>query len=73
MPTLRSFGEGSTCGEAIDACTHAIRRGSGHGTSERWIVVTGGDPSAARVAALTLRKAAVLAGVGQGYTSDEAG
>ena len=29
MPTLRSFGEGSTCGEAIDTRTHAIRRGSG--------------------------------------------
>ena len=36
MPTLRPFGEGSTCGEAIDARTHAIRRGSGHGMSERW-------------------------------------
>jgi hypothetical protein len=34
MPTLRSFGEGRTCGEAIDMRTHAIRRGSGHGTSE---------------------------------------
>lgn len=33
MPTLRSFGEGCTCGEAIDTRTHAIRRGSGHGTS----------------------------------------
>ena len=33
MPTLRSFGEGRTCGEAIDTRTHAIRRGSGHGTS----------------------------------------
>ena len=28
MPTLRSFGEGRTCGEAIDTRTHAIRRGS---------------------------------------------
>ena len=28
MPTLRSFGEGLTCGEAIDTRTHAIRRGS---------------------------------------------
>ena len=45
MPTLRSFGEGRTCGEAIDTRTHAIRRGSGHGTSEGWFVVTGGDPS----------------------------
>jgi hypothetical protein len=28
MPTLRSFGEGRTCGEVIDKRTHAIRRGS---------------------------------------------
>ena len=33
VPTLRSFGEGRTCGEAIDTRTHAIRRGSGYGTS----------------------------------------
>jgi hypothetical protein len=26
MPTLRSFGEGRTCGEAIDTRTYAIRR-----------------------------------------------
>ena len=45
MPTLRSFGEGRTRGEAIDTRTHAIRRGSGHGTSEGWFAVTGGDPS----------------------------
>src|SRR6185295_13628646 len=44
MPTLRSFGEGRTCGESIDTRTHAIRRGSGHGTSEGWFAVTGGDP-----------------------------
>jgi len=36
MPTLRPFGEGCTRGEAIDTRTHAIRRGSGHGTSEEW-------------------------------------
>ena len=41
MPTLRSFGEGRTCGEAIDTRTHAIRRGSGHGTSERWFGQSG--------------------------------
>jgi hypothetical protein len=35
MPTLRSFGEGRVNGEAIDMCTHSIRRGSGHSTSER--------------------------------------
>ena len=46
MPTLRSFGEGRTRGEAIDTRTHAIRRGSGHGTSEGWFAVTGGDPFA---------------------------
>jgi hypothetical protein len=51
MQTRRSFGEGRTCGEAIDMRTHAIRRGSGHGTSEGWFVVTGGDPSRTRVAA----------------------
>src|SRR4029077_17948335 len=62
MPTLRSFGEGRTCGEAIDTRTHAIRRGSGYGTSEGWFVVTGGDPSRARVAASTSRKAAAMAG-----------
>ena len=44
MPTLRSFGEGRTCGEVIDTRTHAIRRGSGHGTSEGWFGVTGGRP-----------------------------
>src|SRR5882757_6284813 len=66
MPTLRSFGEGRTCGEAIDTRTHAIRRGSGHGTSEGWFVVTGGDPSRARVAASTSRKAAAMVGVGRG-------
>ena len=46
MPTLRSFGEGRTCGEAIDTRTHAIRRGSGYGTPVRWFVVTGGRPVA---------------------------
>src|ERR1700687_5984142 len=51
MPTLRSFGEGRTCGEAIDTRTHAIRRGSGYGTSEGWFAVTGGDPSRTRGAA----------------------
>ena len=41
MPTLRSFGEGRTRGEAIDTRTHAIRRGSGHGTSEGWFELQG--------------------------------
>jgi hypothetical protein len=36
MPTLRPFGEGCMSGEAIDTRTHSIRRGSEHGTSERW-------------------------------------
>ena len=44
MPTLRSFGEGCTRGEVIDTCTHAIRRGSGHGTSVGWFVVIRGRP-----------------------------
>ena len=73
MPTLRSFGEGRTRGEVIDMRTHAIRRGSGHGTSEGRFAVTGGDPSRARVAASTSRKAAAMAGVGQGHKSVEAG
>jgi hypothetical protein len=34
MPTRLNYGEGSTSGEAIDACTRSIRRGSGHGTLE---------------------------------------
>ena len=66
MPTLRSFGEGRTRGEAIDTRTHAIRRGSGHGTSEGWFVVTGGDPSRTRVAASALHQAVVTAGIGRG-------
>jgi len=44
MPTLRSFGEGRTCGEVIDTRTHAIRRGSGHGTSERVVRSYRGRP-----------------------------
>ena len=36
MPTLRPFGEGCMSGEAIDTRTRSIRRGSEHGTSERW-------------------------------------
>src|ERR1700720_2064361 len=35
MPTLRSFGEGRTRGEAIDTRTHAIRRGSGYAAERR--------------------------------------
>ena len=67
MPTLRSFGEGRTRGEAIDMCTHAIRRGSGYGTSEGWFVATGGDPSRTRVAASTSQS-----GGGHGGSSDGA-
>src|ERR1700731_5413985 len=73
MPTLRSFGEGRTYGEAIDTRTHAVRRGSGHGTSEGWFVVTGGDPSRTRVAASASHQAVVTAGVGRGNRSVEAG
>jgi Group II intron, maturase-specific domain len=51
-------------GEAIDTRTRAIRRGSGHGTSEGWFVVTGGDPSGTRVAASASHQAMVTAGVG---------
>src|SRR4030081_3022279 len=36
MPTLLPFGEGRVSGEAIDTRTRSIRRGSGHGTLERW-------------------------------------
>jgi hypothetical protein len=35
MPTL-PFGEGRVSAEAIDTRTRSIRRGSGHGTLERW-------------------------------------
>src|SRR6266853_1020744 len=73
MPTLRSFGEGRTCGEAIDTRTHAIRRGSGYGTSEGWFAVTGGDPSRTRVAASASHQAVVTAGVGRGSRSVDAG
>jgi len=55
MPTLLSEGEGCMSGEAIDTRTRSIHRGSGHGTSEGWFVVSGGDPLLARVAASTSR------------------
>jgi len=35
MPTRQRYGEGRTDGEAIDARTHLVRRGNGHGTVER--------------------------------------
>ena len=73
MLTLRSFGEGRTRGEVIDTRTHAIRRGSGHGTSEGWFAVTGGDPSRTRVAASASHQAVVTAGVGRGNRSVDAG
>jgi len=73
MLTLRSFGEGCTCREAIDKRTHAIRRGSGYGTSVGWFVVTGGDPSRTRVAASASHQAVVTAGVGRGSRSVDAG
>jgi hypothetical protein len=53
MQTLLPFGECGTNREAIDTRTRLIRRGSEHGTSERWFVVIGGDPLLARVAAST--------------------
>ena len=58
---------------SIDTRTHAIRRGSGYGTSERWFAVTGGDPSRTRVAASTSHQAVVTAGVGRGNRSVDAG
>jgi hypothetical protein len=73
MPTLRSFGEGCTRGEVIDTRTHAIRRGSGYGTSVGWFAVTGGDPSRTRVAASASHLAVVTAGVGRGSRSVDAG
>src|SRR6267142_5644348 len=44
MPTLLPFGEGRASGEAIDTRTRSIRRGSGHGTLERWF----GQPTTIR-------------------------
>src|SRR5258708_38534410 len=73
MPTLRSFGEGRTRGEAIDTRTHAIRRGSGYGTSEGWFAVTGGDPSRTRVAASASHQAVVTAGGGRGRRRSDVG
>src|ERR1700692_4562551 len=66
VPTLRSFGEGRTCGGEIDTRSHAIRRGSGYGTSEGWFAVTGGDPSRTRVAASASHQAVVTGGGGGG-------
>ena len=60
-------------GEAIDTRTRSIRRGSGHGTLERWFVVRGGDPLRVRVAASTSLLVTATAGVGQGRWSVEAG
>src|SRR5713226_1214139 len=73
MPTLRSFAGGCRRGEVIDKRTHAIRRGSGYGTSVGWFVVTGGDPSRTRVAASASHQAVVTAGVGRGSRSVDAG
>ena len=66
MPTLRSFGEGRTCGEAIDTRTHAIRRGSGYGTSEGGSQLQGETRRWTRVAASASHQAVVTAGVGRG-------
>ena len=54
MQTLLPFGECCMSEEVIDTRTRLIRRGRGHGTSERWFVVVRGDPLRARVAASTL-------------------
>ena len=68
MPTLRSFGEGRTRGEVIDTRTHAIRWGSGCGTSEGWFVVTGGRPVADEGSGLS-----IASGGGHGGSRDGAG
>ena len=60
-------------GEAIDTRTRLIRRGSGHGTSERWFGYSGETRHSARVAASTSLQAAAMAGVGQGHMSVEVG
>ena len=73
MPTRLQNGEGRVSGEAIDTRTRSIRRGSGHGTSEGWFAVTGGDPSRTRVAASASHQAVVTAGVGRGNRSVDAG
>ena len=66
-------GEGRVSGEAIDKSTRSIRRGSGHGASEKVVRVIGGDPFGARVTASTSLRAAAQAGVGQGRTTVEPG
>jgi len=54
MPTLRPFGEGSTCGEAIDTRTHAIRRGSGLGMLEKVVRSQRGRPVAGEGSGLNI-------------------
>jgi len=72
MPTRLQNGEGSTDGEAIDERTHSIRRGSGHGTQEKVMRVTGETrPVGGR--GFTVAWAADRAGVGQGHSTVETG
>ena len=49
-PTRRITGEGCMDGEAIDECTHPVRRGSGNGTMDKAMRVIGGGPLELRVA-----------------------
>jgi hypothetical protein len=73
MPTRLHNGEGRVDGEAIDTCTHLIRRGKWARHAGRAVRVIGGGPFGMRVAASTSPWAAVSAGVGQGHTTVEAG
>ena len=73
MLTLRSFGEGRTCGEVIDTRTHTIRRGSGHGTSEGWFRNRGRPVVGEGRGLDAAERAAAPAGVGQGHMTAEAG
>jgi hypothetical protein len=65
-PTLLPFGEGCMRGEAIDTRARSIRRGSGHGTSEKVVRVIGGKPVKGEGRGLNVAKAAAREGVGLG-------
>jgi len=72
MPTRAENGEGSTGGEATDASTHPVRRGSGDGTPGRHHGQRGRPAWGAALAA-TSPWVAALAGVGEGHSTVEAG
>ena len=73
MPTLLPFGEGCMSGEAIDTSTRLIRRGSGHGTSEKGGSGNRERPVIGEGSGLNAAQAAAMTGVGQGRMSVEAG